>query len=134
MFTLSKISFFSNIFLMLSFQRIPEYFTSFIYTFQDELQKLIKIICSSNTILQLAWERENTKLHLTSSKMSNSSELKVDRRKEHRCSDQKTSQERLKRLLPTRHFIESTQPHCSVNVTHKTTQTLIYCRVRRKDP
>lgn len=115
-FTDLKIPFLSNLFFLLSFQRIPEYFRNFIYTFQDGLQNLIKSICSSNTIPWLGWEMENTRLELASSKMSNSNEYNTERGTEHRCSDQRTSQERLKRSPATRHFIESTLSYCSVSI------------------
>lgn len=80
------------------------------------MQKLIKSICSNSTIPQLGWEMQNTRLDLASSRMANSSEHYTERGTEHRCSDEKTSQERLKRSPATRHFIESTLPYCSVSI------------------
>lgn len=65
----------------------------FIQAFLGGLQKIIKSICSKNIIPQLGWEMESPRLHLASSKMSNSNECYTERGTEHRCSDQKTSQD-----------------------------------------
>lgn len=62
---------------------------------------------------------ENTRLDLASSKMSNSSEHNTERGTEHRCSGQKTSQEKLKRSPATRHFTESTLSYCSMSIITK---------------